>query len=105
MVLIICFYKELSLVEEVKDLSLDVVDGVVWLDVLNDDGVTNVWEELSVVDGVMNVWESSSKKDSSELKGEESLFAFLVGCGIWNWVVSEKRMKLRKCGYKSGSFG
>ena len=66
----------------------------------------DVVDDVDVVDGVINVWEeSSSYKDSSELKWEESLFAYLIGCGIWNWVESEKRMKLRKCGYKSGSFG
>ena len=66
----------------------------------------DVSDGVNVVDGVMNVQEeSSSDKDSSELKGEESLFAYLICFGIWNWVVSEKRMKLRKCEYKSGSFG
>ena len=54
------------MVEGVKELSLDVIDGVFLLDVLNDDGGTNVWE-------------SSSDNDSSELRGEESLFAYLVG--------------------------
>ena len=49
--------------------------------------------------------ESSSHRDSSELKAEESLFAYLLGFGMLNWVESEKRIKLRKCGYKSGSFG
>ena len=48
---------------------------------------------------------SSSDLDSSELIGEESLFAFLIGFDMLNWVESDKRMKLRKCGYKSGSFG
>ena len=70
----------MSLVGGVKDLWLDVINGVLlawdefWLDVV--DGV-------NVVDGVINVWEeSSSDKDSADLKGEESLFAYLVGCGI-----------------------
>ena len=45
------------------------------------------------------------ESSSDRLKGEESLFAYLLGFGMLNWVESEKRMKLRKCGYKSGSFG
>ena len=40
-----------------------------------------------------------------DIKGEESLFAFFRGFGMLNWVEPEKRMNLRKCGYKSGSFG
>ena len=66
----------------------------------------DVEDGVTIVDGVIKVGEEfSSDKDSSELKGEESLFAYLIGCGIWNWVESEKRMKLRKCGYKSDFFG
>ena len=61
---------------------------------------------LELVEGVVNCGDkSSSDMDSSELKGEESLFAYLTGFGMLNWVESEKRMKLRKCGFKSGNKG
>ena len=44
---------------------------------------------LERVDGVINVCgESSSVRDSSELKREESLNAYLTGFGMLNWVES-----------------
>ena len=39
--------------------------------------------------------ESSLDKDSTELEGEVSLFASLIGLGMSKWVESEKRMKSR----------
>ena len=87
----------------VKDLWLDFINCVVlsWGEFGSD-----VMYGVNVVDAGIHVWEeSSSDKDPSQLKGEESHFAYLVGCGIWNWVVSEKRMKLRKRGYRIGSSG
>ena len=38
----------------------------------------------------------SSERDSSELKGDESLFAYLMGFGMSKLIESEKRMKLRR---------
>ena len=45
------------------------------------------------------------KKVSSELKVDESLFASLGGFGKSKVIVSGKRMKLRRRGCRSDSFG
>ena len=61
---------------------------------------------MELDDGVLNCCdETLSDMDSSELKGEESLFAYLIGFGMFKCVKSEKRIKLCKCGYKSGFLG
>ena len=42
---------------------------------------------------------------SSELQGDESLFAYLNGFGVSYLLASEKRMKIQRLGYKRCSFG
>ena len=85
--------------------------------VLKDDLSCSLIGEMSFEDGVSKSYldvvcgktgfcdESSSDWDSSELRGEESPFASLIGFEMLTWVESKKRMKLLKSGCKSGSFG
>ena len=56
-----------------------------------------VCEEKLFGDKVWSLSEKdvSSERDSSELKGDESLLAFYMGFGTSKLIESEKRMKLR----------
>ena len=69
-------------------------------DVIGDIKGFDNWEEVQLFCD-----EFSSHRDSSELKEEESVFAYLISFGMSQWVESEKRMKLGRWGCKRDSIG